>query len=237
MSKTTLSSKKDPKNTTTKTTKAMHIKNNTVLRSINIYLLCVNFIVQVAHVVILAIFIRSNFPSLSFHPWAVGPHTPLVTVKRNPLNVDLVLQVSQGPRLQSLSDVQALRQLPELDGPPNVQPFRESSLKGFARTRLLRVRRRKRRRKVMLPRRTRGDWGGGAAIPILYAAREVISLLLCFCHDVRYVISQLNMTIALFNYQINVQQIGQIASYIFVATQGKSGAALETLSVVFYYFS
>ena len=62
---------------------------------------------------------------------------------------------------------------------------------------------------------------------------DEISLMLCFRHDMRYVISQLNMTIPLFNYQINVQLVGQIASYIFVATQGKSGAALETLSVAF----
>ena len=135
----------------------MHIKSNTVIISINITFILCQFHCPGCPC--------CHLPSLSSHPWAVGPHTPLVTVKRNPLNVDLVLQDSQGPRLQSLSDVQALRQLPELDGPPNVQPFRESSLKGLARTRLLRVRRRKRRRKVMLPPRVRLGLGRRSSRP------------------------------------------------------------------------
>ena len=97
----------------------------------------------------------------------------MITVKIKPMNIDLVLQLLQGPcpgSRQSLSDVQALPQLPELADPLSGHPVRESSLKGFARTRLLViVRRRRSWRKVMLPRRVSWDWRGGADNPLLYA--------------------------------------------------------------------
>ena len=95
----------------------------------------------------------------------------MITVKIKPVNIDLVLQLLQGPcpgSLQSLSAVQVLPQLPA--DPLSGHPVRESSLKGFARTRLLvRERRRKSWRKVMLPRRVSWDWRGGADNPLLYA--------------------------------------------------------------------
>ena len=51
------------------------------------------------------------------------------------------------------------------------------------------VRSRKSGRKVMLPQRRRLDWAGGADNPLyMLAWRCLISLLLCFCHDMRYVI-------------------------------------------------
>ena len=148
-------------------------------------LLFVNFIVHIAYVAVVANFKNCQFSSSQ--PWIVGPQAPLITVKIKPVNIDLVLQLLQGPcpgSLQSLSAVQVLPQLPA--DPLSGHPVRESSLKGFARTRLLvRERRRKSWRKVMLPRRVSWDWGEEQTT-LFYMLTQlgVISLLLCLYHDI-----------------------------------------------------